>query len=92
MITEFSKAIGIPELSILGNSHSQRISDVRQVYWYLLSLNGFSCQEIARLNERDHSTISVGIKRVKGLLEANDEKITGIYNLTKNRRKYENEI
>jgi chromosomal replication initiation ATPase DnaA len=84
MITEFSKAVGIPELELLGNSHAHRVSDARQMYWYRLSVTGFSRKEIARLSDRDHSTITNGIKRITGLLDACDTKITEMYDLTKN--------
>jgi chromosomal replication initiation ATPase DnaA len=84
MIIEFSKLVGIPELELLGKSHARRISDARQIYWHILSGNGFSRTEIAKLNDRDHSTITNGIKRVKGLLETGDAKITEMYDLTKN--------
>ena len=83
MITEFSKAVCVPELMILSR-HRGTISDIREVYWLLLFENGFNYCEIGRLCERTHAAVLSGIKRVKGLLEKGDEKITKLYELTKN--------
>ena len=82
MITGFSKAVCVPELMILSR-HRGTISDVREVYWLLLFENGFNYREIGTLCDRTHATILSGIKRVKGLLEKKDSKITKLYGQTK---------
>jgi chromosomal replication initiation ATPase DnaA len=84
MITEFSQKTLTPIDDILGRSRLRRFAEVRELYWYLLLLNGFTIMEIARLNEREHGTVISGIRRIKGLLEAKDTTITKLYQLTKN--------
>ncbi|MDR2806276.1 MAG: helix-turn-helix domain-containing protein [Dysgonamonadaceae bacterium] len=87
MITEFAKRTGIPELEILGTSRARRITDARHVYRYILYLNGYSHSEIGRLCGCHHSTVTNGIKRAKGLIEAKDKAIMQLYNLTKDIKK-----
>jgi len=82
MITEFSKAVCVPEFEILGRDRG-KIADIREVYWLLLYKNGFNYSEIGRLCDRNHATIISGIRRVKQLLESGDKEITRIYGLTK---------
>ena len=82
MITEFSKAVCVPESDILGNGRG-KLSDIREVYWLLLFDNGFNYSEIGRLNGRTHATILSGIKRIRGLLELKDVEITRLYQLVK---------
>jgi len=83
MITEFAKLTCIPELSILGNSRRNNISDARELYWLILHRNGFSYSAIARLCDRTHATILSGIRRANRLLEVKDAKMTKLYELTK---------
>jgi len=87
MITEFSKAVCVPEPAILEKKNrrggSGRLSDLRQIYWNLLHENGFSYLEIGNLCERDRVTVYQGIKRVKQLLESGDRETVLIYELTK---------
>lgn len=82
MITEFSKAVCVPELQILGRGRG-RLADIREVYWYLLRENGFSYCEIGRLCERTHATIMSGVRRIWELLDSGDKEITRICELTK---------
>jgi chromosomal replication initiation ATPase DnaA len=84
MITEFSRKTGVPVEDLLSRNRLHRIAEAREVYWYILSLNGFRITEIARLNGREHGTVISGIRRIKGLLEAHDIAVTKMYNLTKN--------
>jgi chromosomal replication initiation ATPase DnaA len=84
MITEFSRKTGVPVEDLLSRSRLHRIAEVREVYWYILSLNGFRITEIARLNGREHGTVISGIRRIKGLLDAHDITVTKMYNSTKN--------
>jgi chromosomal replication initiation ATPase DnaA len=84
MITEFSKRTGVPIEDLLSSSRLHRIAEARELYWYILLLNGFRITEIARLNEREHGTVISGVRRIKGLLEARDITVTRMYNLTKN--------
>jgi len=83
MITEFSKAVCVPELEILGRERG-RLSDIRETYWLLLYENGFNYQEIGKLCGRTHATILSGIRRIRQLLESGDREITRIRELTKN--------
>jgi chromosomal replication initiation ATPase DnaA len=84
MIIEFASKTGVPVGEILGRNRLRRIAEVRMLYWYVLSLNGFGVTEIARLCEKNHATIIHGIHKIKGLLDLKDRKITELYNLTKN--------
>ena len=82
MITEFSKAVCVPERDILGRKRG-RVSDIREVYWLLLRENGLYYHEIGRLCDRTHATILSGVRRVRNLIESGDSEITRIYELTK---------
>jgi len=82
MITEFSKAVCVPEMDILGRGRG-KISDIREAYWLLLFENGFNYAEIGRICGRTHSTVLLGIRRVRQLLESRDKEVTKIYELTK---------
>jgi chromosomal replication initiation ATPase DnaA len=84
MITEFAARTGVPAEEILGRCRRPRIAEARELYWYLLLLNGFRIVEIACLNERSHSTVISGTRHIKGLLETHDKAITDLYNLIKN--------
>ena len=86
MITEFSKAVCVPELEILGRSRG-RIADIREAYWLLLYENGFNYNEIGILCERTHATILFGIRRIRQLIESGDREITRIRELTKDIRR-----
>ena len=88
MITEFAKAVCIPELSLLGTSRNHEISDARELYWLILHKNGFGYSEIARLCDRTHATIMSGIRRANKLLEVKDDKMTRLYELTKHIKRY----
>ena len=82
MITEFSKAVGVPELQILGRDRG-RMADIREAYWLLLHENGFNYCEIGKLCERTHATIMSGVRRIWELLDSGDKEIRRIYELTK---------
>jgi chromosomal replication initiation ATPase DnaA len=84
MITEFSKIVCLPEEKILDRGGFRKIFETRQLYWLMLKKEGFTVCEIARLCERDHSTIVNGIKHIKNLLQTGDGELTGLYELTKN--------
>jgi chromosomal replication initiation ATPase DnaA len=83
MIIEFSARTGISVEDLLGRRRFQQIVEARQLYWYILSLNGFRITEIARLNEREHGSIISGIRRIKGFLDTKDFTVTKMYYLTK---------
>ena len=72
MITEFSAKTGISVEDILGRRRTARIAEAREMYYYVLLLNGFPVTEIARLTERSHCAVISGIKRIKSLLDSND--------------------
>ena len=92
MITEFSKIVCIPELTLLDSSDKRTFSDARHVYWLLLKNNGFSISQIARLNDKNHATVIAGIKKVKELLSVNDTNITQLYESTKHIKRPMKEI
>jgi hypothetical protein len=84
MITEFATIAGVPAAKILERGGNRRLFEIRQLYWLLLIERGFLVTETARLCDRDHSTISNGVKHVKGLLQTGDRELTQLYTLTKN--------
>ena len=88
MITEFSKAVCIPELVILDRDKRQDIADARELYWFILQKNGFSRSEIARLCNRTYATVISGVRRVNRLLEAKDAKMIRLHELTKEIERY----
>ena len=83
MIAEFSKAVCLPELDILEKSGRGIHSDCRQLYWLILQNNGFGICDIAKLSGKTHGSVSVGISRIRSLIESGDKQMTRLYNLTK---------
>ena len=73
MINEFSKSIGMIPEKILGDSRNPEVSCARQLFWKILREKGRrSFREIGEMNDRDTSTILLGIKRINGLLDSGD--------------------
>jgi hypothetical protein len=83
MITEFAKRIGLPKQEILGDGLARRSTDARALYWYILSLNGLNYSEIGRQNNRTPAAVLQGVKRVKGLLEVGDARMTEMFERVK---------
>lgn len=74
MITEFSTLSGVSVEELLGRSRKAEIVTARQLYWKLLHDElDYSFVRIAQLNERDHSTVSQGVRHVEALLESGDK-------------------
>ena len=69
MITEFSKLTCVSIDDLLGTTRVSHISAMRQMYWKLLATKGFTREQIGTMNSRNHSTITVGIKHINGLIE-----------------------
>lgn len=87
MISEFSRAVGIPELQILEGGREQWLADARHLYWKLLrDKRGFTLQQIARLNDRTHCTIRHGIIRVNDLLNMGDKSMVEMWEKVKDLR------
>lgn len=63
MITEFCKALNVNEVDILDGGKYQ-LAEYRQMYWLLLSRNGFTNTQIAKLNNRCQGSVSVGITKI----------------------------
>jgi len=83
VITEFAKITGILEDQILGRRRTQKLSDARHLYWYLLFANGFCYSEIARLNDRTHASVMWGIGKIDGLLQIGDPETLRMWELIK---------
>jgi hypothetical protein len=81
MITEFSQIVCVPELEILEGG--RKVSELRQLYWYILYQNGFGYSEIGRLCEKHHATVLFGVNRIVGLLSVKDLKVTALYEKVK---------
>jgi len=74
MINEFSKAIGVIPEKIIGDSRDPEVSCARQLYWKILrEKRRYTYREIGEMNDRDTSTVLLGIKRINGLLYSRDE-------------------
>jgi chromosomal replication initiation ATPase DnaA len=59
---------------ILGRNRRREIIIVRQLYYKLVrEKKGFTVAKIGELCDRDHSTITSGIKHVNDLLETKDD-------------------
>lgn len=85
MITEFAKAVGMPEQQILGRSREDNLADARHLYWKLLKeKRNYSLSTIGRLNDRTHATIKSGIEKVNGMLAIGDKVITEMWDKVKN--------
>ena len=73
---EYSDKIKIPLEDLTGNRRKHQISISRQVYWYYLYSKGIRLYQICReFNNRRHSTVIYGIKRIKDFLFINDKSI-----------------
>lgn len=85
MISEFAKAVGIPELLILDGGRKREFVDARHLYWKLLhDKRGFTLEKIARLNGRTHPTVLHGINKVNYMLEAGERTICEMWEKVKN--------
>lgn len=71
-LEEYSQQLGIPKEEILGASRKHVYTIPRQIYWLYLSCNGKSYRTIAKLFDRKHPSILVGIRTVKNLIETKD--------------------
>lgn len=77
MISDVSARTGISVDNILGRSRTREIMTVRELYYKLLrDRKCFSTTLIAKLCDRDYSTIYSGINHVNDLLETKDEYAT----------------
>lgn len=84
MIEDISKKTGIPVEMILGRSRDPKVSCVRQLYWKLLrEKKRYTFRMIGELNDRDVSSVQLGVKRVNNLLEARDEMACELWNKLK---------
>lgn len=81
MVVYVSNITGIPVETILGRSRDTKVSCVRQLYWKLLrEKKRYTFRKIAELNERDTSSVQLGVKRVNNLLETGDEMACELWN------------
>lgn len=71
-LTEYSEHIGISEQELIGLSRKHKYSVPRQIYWLYLNCNGKSYRKIAKKFNRNHTSILVGIRTAKNLIETND--------------------
>ena len=69
MISEFCKIACVSEEDLLGTSRKWDLSEMRHLYWKLLSENGFTRAQIGKLNDRHHSTITAGIIHINRVIE-----------------------
>ena len=84
MILEVSNITGIPVEVILGRSRDPEVSCVRQLYWKILrDKKHYTFRRIAELNERETSSIQLGIKRVNNLLDTGDSMAREFWNKIK---------
>lgn len=60
---------GVPLEAIFGRSHLPRIVNARQALWVALFRDGYGVAEVARLLDRDHTTVISGMKRFMGAAE-----------------------
>lgn len=84
MVVEVSKLTGIPVELILGRSRDPKVSCVRQLYWKLLrDEKHYTFRRIAELNERETSSIQLGVKRANNLLDTGDSMAYEFWNKIK---------
>jgi hypothetical protein len=84
IISEFASLLDTTKEEILGNSHTRRASNARQLLWWTLNVSGYTVTWIAGLCNRSHATVSYGINNISGLLAAGDPLINQWYEKTKN--------
>lgn len=82
-LSEYAKLNGLTADDLIGRSRKKHISDIRQVYWYMLRENDYTYPRIAEMFNRRHSNIVLCVKRIAGLIEAKDNVILKLYNTTK---------
>ena len=83
MINKFANIIGVSVDDLIGRSRKRSISEARQLYWWMLFQTGMSCQEIAKVSNRDRTTIYPAIKKVDFLLRCEDRILVEMYNKVK---------
>jgi chromosomal replication initiation ATPase DnaA len=64
LATRVADLHGVDVLAMLGHRRFRELSRARQVLWAVLATRGWSLSRIARVFDRDHTTVLVGVRRV----------------------------
>lgn len=84
MVIYVSNITGIPVEIIIGRSRDPKVSCVRQLYWKLLrEKKRYTFRKIGELNDRDTSSVQLGVQRVNNLLETGDKMACELWNQLK---------
>jgi hypothetical protein len=83
MISEVSARTMVSDMDILGASRARKCVDARHAYWWVLNNNGFTHILIGRLCEVNHSTVTLGLKSFRRLVEGGNAEAVRIFNLVK---------
>ena len=74
------KYYGVDEQTLKGPHRSRNISEPRQLAMYLLrQMLGMTPEQIAKVFDRERTTVLHALRQVEGALRAKDHKITTIY-------------
>lgn len=71
-ISQYSRAVGIPEADLLGMSRKHPLPTARHIHWRYLQKTGFSYEKIGILYGRHRTTIMEGVRNVTNLIETRD--------------------
>lgn len=76
-IEEVCSYYSVSKNALLGPLRQARVTLARHVAYYILERMGFRGSEVARMLDRDQSTVRYGQERIKEIIELN--KRTGVY-------------
>lgn len=67
-----SNKLGYTNHDIFSYNRDPRLVTLRQLIWMELHNSGFTYEMIGKATNRKHSSVIIGVQRIKGLLQTGD--------------------
>lgn len=78
-IKKITELTGFNEKDLLGKSRKSTLTIIRQLHWEKMNESGYTLTEIAKIYDRDPSTIFYGINHINDLLSIGDKEVSKIW-------------
>ncbi len=78
-IKKITELTGFNEKDLLGKSRKSTLTIIRQLHWKKMNESGYTLTEIAKIYDRDPSTIFYGINHINDLLSIGDKEVSKIW-------------
>ena len=99
IVMRVSLNLNISRKLIMSRDRHEEIVNARHVIWYALYLRGYSLTSLGRMFKRHHGAILHAVKRVRFLMETNDntfrkvvDKVASVLDVETFKHKYEVDI